>query len=118
MVKKRLLAISLTLAMLLSLMPLSAFAVEADPEGNTPPVEDSIPEFIPGVVEEEYELVYPDYEYLGSFYDESGNASYDTRSTCQTPVKNQGSNGLCWTFGTYAALEAYMKQDKSEAKRS
>lgn len=112
MVKKRLLAISLTLAMLLSLMPLSAFAVEADPEGNTPPVEDSIPEFIPGVVEEEYELVYPDYEYLGSFYDESGNASYDTRSTCQTPVKNQGSNGLCWTFGTYAALEAYMKQDR------
>ena len=118
MVKKRLLAISLTLAMLLSLMPLSAFAVEADPdaqadpEGDTPPVEDSIPEFIPGVVEEEYELVYPDYEYLGSFYDESGNASYDTRSTCQTPVKNQGSNGLCWTFGTYAALEAYMKQDR------
>lgn len=118
MVKKRLLAISLTLAMLLSLLPLSAFAVEADPdaqadpEGNTPPVEDSIPEFIPGVVEEEYELVYPDYEYLGSFYDESGNASYDTRSTCQTPVKNQGSNGLCWTFGTYAALEAYMKQDR------
>ncbi len=34
-------------------------------------------------------------------------ASYDGRQF-QSAVRNQGSNGLCWSFGTYAALEANM----------
>lgn len=118
MVKKRLLAFFLTLVMLLSLCPLTAFAAEAGgeentliEEGNSLPDEDSIPEFVPGVIEENSNFVYPDYEFAG-LLDGEGDKKYDGRSN-QSSVKNQGSNGLCWTFGTYAAVEAYMKTNSS-----
>ena len=38
-------------------------------------------------------------------------SSYDTRETTQSPVKNQARNGICWTFGALAALEANLRND-------
>ena len=144
--KKRLPAGFLALYMALALLPGTALAFPGEPvqpeeldwedalwvsEEREFPEEDSgtelpfdwddpIPEFVPGVVEEDEELYYPDYELLGSLLGDELPAYYDTRSTTQTPTRNQGANGLCWTFGSYAALEAQIKmlgngeQDLSE----
>ncbi|MDE6591240.1 MAG: hypothetical protein K2K53_13045, partial [Oscillospiraceae bacterium] len=102
--KKRIWAVLLALA--LSLCPLSAFAAEAD---SRLVQEDPIPEFVPGVFTEEYEFTYPTY---GRGFRRSAQqlpASYDSRAAgYQSAVKSQGSNGLCWAFGTYAAVEANM----------
>ena len=36
-------------------------------------------------------------------------AAYDLRQNGRvSPVKNQGSQGLCWTFSTYASLESFL----------
>lgn len=93
-----------------------------EPSGTGLPFDwdDPIPEFVPGVVEDDEELYYPDYGLLGSLLGEELPESYDTRGTTQTATKNQGANGLCWTFGSLAALEAQLKmlgygeQDLSE----
>ena len=55
-------------------------------------------DFVSGLIPEEYELTYPD-DAVGRLR----GSSFDTRETYQTSVKDQGSNGLCWTFGSYAA---------------
>ena len=63
--------------------------------------------FVPGLVPEKYELSYPkrDQEILRGSMDSSYSSEY------QTDVRNQGSNGICWTFGTYAVVEANMKKN-------
>ena len=36
-------------------------------------------------------------------------AAYDLRQSGRvSPVKNQGEQGLCWTFSTYASLESFL----------
>lgn len=125
----------LVFTMLLNLCPISAFAVEAediaaplDDGIDMPAVSadtavaaelvaaDPIPEFVPGVIPEEFEYTYLDYELLGSFLVEETSPTYgftknpdgSIKVNNQSSVRNQGSNGLCWTFGTYAAVEANM----------
>lgn len=115
--KKRILSALLALVMLLTLLPTSALAVE--PGDISVPTtgtgdEDAVPEFVPGVVPEEVEYVYPAYEWFGGNL-LGGDAVnlpgvYGAKDQ-QSSVKNQGSNGLCWAFGTYAALESYMKMN-------
>ena len=87
---------------------------DAPPSGPDPgglDDDDPIPEFVPGVVPEDEELIYPDYAYWGDAMADGLPASYDTRSLYQTPTKNQGANGLCWAFGSMATLEAHMKMN-------
>jgi len=74
--------------------------------------EDPIPEFVPGVLPADGEMIYPDYASMVDLFAEGLPASYDTRGKWQTPVQNQGSNGLCWAFGTYAAMEANMQKNR------
>lgn len=133
--KKQIWSALLALAILLTLCPVSVFAVNADSSmpGNEATdlltgsadlmaademvFDDTIPEFVPGVTEEKYDYTYLDYELFGSFFGEETATTYGFTKDAsgkitvknQTPVRNQGSNGLCWTFGTYAAMEAYMK---------
>ena len=106
-------SILLTLALILGSLPGTALAFESDRESSQ---NNSGNEFISGLTPEDIELTFP--------YDSTAKrgskkslrntplpSSYDTRETYQTPVKNQGRNGICWTFGTYAALEANMKKN-------
>jgi C1A family cysteine protease len=47
---------------------------------------------------------------LPSRYDlRDPNGDGDTSDSRLTPVKNQGTCGACWTFGTYGALESTLK---------
>ena len=71
---------------------------------------------ISGLVPENIELVFPwdrssKKDTRNTQRNSSLPSSYDTRADSQTPVKNQGDNGICWTFGTYAALEANMRKE-------
>ncbi len=50
------------------------------------------------------------YQALPASYDlRDPNGDGDTSDSRLTPVKNQGSCGACWTFGTYGALESTLK---------
>ena len=135
--KKRLMSVLLALCLMLTLLPVGAMAADLPSETDEEELslqasetqagpdeeelslqaseaqaglDSDIPEFVPGIIPEEYELVYPT-----NFTDSSSStttlpAKYDTRGTYQSSVKNQGSNGLCWSFGSYAALEAQVKK--------
>lgn len=70
---------------------------------------DGVPEFVPGILPEDNELFYPDYELLGELFADPLPAQCDMREISQTPAKSQGANGLCWAFGAYSALEAHMR---------
>jgi C1A family cysteine protease len=111
--KLRRMLISILFALVLALgsLPCTALALGSDQASSQ---DDPGSEYISGVTPENIELTFP--------YDSTAKrgskkllrssplpSSYDTRETYQTPVKNQGQNGICWTFGTYAALEANMK---------
>lgn len=107
--KKRILSGLLTSLLLFSLLPVSAFAAERGSSSFT---------FVPGLIPEESDFDYtmglepgdmPDYEVLPQKYDTRGGVG--TYKAYQTAVKNQGSNGTCWTFGTYAAVEANAKKN-------
>lgn len=76
--------------------------VEAQPTDSANPV----PEFVPGVLPEAEELRYPDYGEWATLADSL--PSGWTTQAIQSPVENQGVNGLCWAFGTYAAMTAQM----------
>ncbi|MBF0118385.1 MAG: hypothetical protein HQK79_06075 [Desulfobacterales bacterium] len=41
------------------------------------------------------------------------NNDSNTSDSLLTPVKNQGSCGVCWTFASYASLEGYLKKTYS-----
>lgn len=127
MMKKRFLSAALALMMLFTLLPVNVFAADAPEPTDAAPTDveptdaaptDAAPTnepegdhdfvFVPGVIPEEVELIYPE---LPKPDEAASNlpASYDARQY-QSPIRNQGGQGLCWTFGTYGALEAYMNQ--------
>lgn len=123
MVNKRFLAFSLTLAILLSQFSMLAYAAESkgsipstDTEASPPNDTDGdVPDYVPGLVPED-----TDFEYVIRPLPPSSSPGspeldrFDSRSgeyACQSPAKNQGPNGLCWAFGTYAIMEAYMKKN-------
>lgn len=101
--RRKLIGLIVACSIVLSLTPTYAFANKTSASVN-------------GLVPEEYELVYPEPRATLADLPEA----YDSRSN-QTAVRNQGSNGLCWAFGAYAAFEANIQmnglgnQDFSEA---
>jgi xylem cysteine proteinase len=53
---------------------------------------------------------------LDTFGDDSLPSCYDWRTKgVVTPVKNQGSCGTCWAFGTIAALESALLIDEGNS---
>lgn len=83
---------------------------------------ESVPAFTPGYVPIESNLAYPDLDAFPALLDaESVPAAYDARDFgLITPVRNQGSNGICWAFSCYGSVEAnllkngYAAEDLSE----
>jgi len=62
--------------------------------GHVPPVVDL--SHVRGIIDKRVNLAYP--------------ASYDLRTLGKlNPVRDQGGCGSCWTFGTYASLESFLK---------
>lgn len=133
--RKRVLFALTALAMTLMPLPLNTLADDpaqdreslpvatAETEPEPVPEQKSAPEraasgAVSGLIPEEYHLVYPDFSRPAAIsgaravtLPASFDPRYDTRSTTQTSVKNQGSNSACWAFGAYAALEAYAKMN-------
>ncbi|MBR7082062.1 MAG: hypothetical protein IKI49_05110, partial [Oscillospiraceae bacterium] len=117
---RKLLSILLALVMLAGLLPGAALADNTAPNGDgtglskqASPQGDSKEEFISGLIPEKIDLVFPTDKapLRGAKNTRSLPSLYDTRNDTQTPVKNQGGNGICWTFGTYASLEANMNKN-------
>ena len=75
-----------------------------------PAADGEVPEFVRGVVVDEQEFVYPQASSAQSDMATPG-ASLPSSYTVPniSSVKNQGSNGLCWIFGVYGMMEAWMK---------
>ena len=106
---KKLLAISLTLLLIIGLLPTTAFAKVLRRDRANEPVE-MISGYIP--------MTFHGSRALTDSY-VNGTATSNTRATLPssydsrnygyiTPVRNQNPYGTCWTFGTMASVEAYM----------
>ena len=112
--RRRLISILFTLVLILSSMPATALALGSNQAGSQ---DDPGQEFINGLIPEDIDLAFP-YDITAkkspriSLRSGPLPSSYDTRTNYQTPVKNQGNNGICWTFGTLAALEANMRKNE------
>jgi len=102
---KHKLAFLLALLMVLATWPANAVTVRA----NTVP-QNGPRVFINGLVPEQYELSYPTPRARVALP-----VAYDARAT-NSPVKNQGINGLCWIFATYAAAEASLLKSSQGAQ--
>lgn len=113
--KKRILSSLLALLMLAGMLPVSASAEEVLS------AEDDFV-FVPGIIEEDSHFSYfrpapPPQSGIGDLTFDEAFPKYDTRGRAggkqayQTPVKDQGRNGTCWTFGTYAAVEANARKN-------
>lgn len=88
------------------LLPDQGTLFEEQPAGS----DDPVPEFVTGAVPDVQELLYPDY---GAWVTLAGSLDpYCNTQVIQSPVENQGKNGICWSFGTYAAMTAYMNSQE------
>ncbi|MDR2749225.1 MAG: hypothetical protein LBC41_01070, partial [Clostridiales bacterium] len=101
---RRIGAFAIIAAMLLALFPYGRIPVMA---AQSAPQQDAT-EFESGLAPEEYDLVYPK---LSQFRAEASaeSSKYDARDDgFVSPVRNQGTNSLCWAFATYGLAEANM----------
>ena len=110
----------LSLFLALSLLSLPTMAVTPEAYGDNPPDAapseapadtDAAPDFVPGVIPNwNTDASYPDYTKLAKLMDGSDVTIPETfnavKEGWQAPIRNQKSNGLCWVFGSYGALEA------------
>ena len=73
----------------------------------------AVPAFHDGIVEEEAQFIYPESSGTETRKSEGNRASAvpSKYSVASTPVKNQGDNGLCWIFGSYAVMETWLLQN-------
>ena len=85
-----------------------AYSVQAAPGDG-----DAVPDFVPGLAPELYELSYPRAPEVLTASNRrdaaASEAQYDSRNSYQTPVRNQKSNALCWAFSALGAMESNMK---------
>ena len=114
----------LMLVAVLAAVPITSLAAQNDEaEGIIPQTING--EFISGLIPEEYSLEYPTIMPSRSMIMSVYDPKFDPRENGQignyvTPIKNQGPNGLCWSFAAYGAVEAnmlhngYGEQDLSE----
>lgn len=72
---------------------------------------DEVPEIVDGTEREKNQLDYPEYPMEAQRGSGSLPSSYGIDKYYQSSVKDQGSNGLCWSYGTYAVLEANMRKN-------
>ncbi len=75
------------------------------------------PEILDGLVQEGTRLGYAPAPAVLQGMEEEIPAAFDARERdWQTPVRDQGTNELCWAFGTYAIAEAWLKQHEYGAR--
>ena len=119
----RLTAFALFLAFALTLIPYPPGygAAASEPSKRVRATQAAAPEFVPGYVPVETDLRYPEPDEIAALLADNLPAAYDSRDYgLITPIKNQGSNGICWTFSMTGALEAnllkngYPEEDLSE----
>ena len=70
-----------------------------------------VPEFVRGYYPDGKDLVYPAKRSEESLDPAATSALPSSYSIESTPVKNQGSNGLCWDFGATAMVETWLLQN-------
>ena len=112
---KKLLALLLSAALVLSVLPGSVFAL-GDGSGQADLPEQRVSGYIPFELHGSKAITNAylrgdtaSYQALSGGTRATLPASYDSRSYGYiTPVKNQNPYGTCWAFGTMAPIEAYM----------
>ncbi|MCR4604655.1 MAG: hypothetical protein K5639_01510 [Eubacterium sp.] len=72
--------------------------------------------FVPGVVEPDMPEHKKKYKRKKTAANEKLPQKYGLDLAYQTPVKDQGKNGLCWDFSIYAAMEASLKKQESKTE--
>ncbi|MDR1328930.1 MAG: S-layer homology domain-containing protein [Oscillospiraceae bacterium] len=101
-----LLAAAMALSLLSAASVTAIVAVPAAPEHGLIDGEPAFP--VNGVVPEDFTLTYPTYSRSFALRGASSlPAKYDSRDKgIVTAARDQGSNGLCWAFSAYAAVES------------